>query len=393
MPNDENPNSRLNHILREWGFKPDSTQAANTTSLLESLKAWLEGGIENLRVVVRAVQVLLADPEKPGIARRPALSQIFGHKGISQVWSGAGADPIQDVPFLQALLLAVWPRERRDGGFALAPLLDSAWETVRGREIQRITIAEWREQICSQVSSDGLSSAKTRKSLVVDLSASMQPLLTVLDQNKVQGGYQLAGPSILEAVKLLETSIEELSQNAEDSMVSLESDGAERELLWWGQARFCHTLRKPFRRLGDPEQVLWWAAKEVSERVDLADVEPAAAYLGETLHALGQDLNEKRPLRDWMRGLHQVLKGPDAKLVPKIEPSLEKLVEKDALGLPVTWIRWQASAGKEFDAEEADKAIALDLETEIDRWQWATWVLRELLLDLHFAVAEVEKGE
>jgi hypothetical protein len=162
----------------------------------------------------------------------------------------------------------------------------------------------------------------------------------------------------------------------------LTSMKGELDLLWWGQARYCESLRKPFRRIQPPEDVLWWAAREAADRAQGVDVEPAAAYLVETLHALGQDASERRSLLQWMEGLHASLnRAPQ--LVPALSEPLERYAREDALGLPVTWVRLQAA--RKESLEGAAEKVALDLKAEIDRGQWASWILRECLLDLHLA--------
>ena len=111
-----------------------------------------------------------------------------------------------------------------------------------------------------------------------------------------------------------------------------------------------------------------------------------AAFICETLHALGQDLTEQRPLVGWLEELAETLRRHAEYLTDVREP-LAGLVTGDALGLPISWLRAQIAAGEVPDdlATAAGKAVSLDLTTPLDRGDWATWLLRELLLDRRLA--------
>ena len=159
---------------------------------------------------------------------------------------------------------------------------------------------------------------------------------------------------------------------------------AQENLLWWGQARYSRALRKPYRRFQRPEDVAFWAPFEAATICHKAnvDVEPASAYVVEVLHVLGQNVDEKRTLSDWMGMLQATLRDAGSK-APTLGERLSKLASEDALALPVTWARLQVGANKGL--EGAEDAIALPLDATLDRGQWADWIFRESLLDLHLS--------
>jgi hypothetical protein len=120
------------------------------------------------------------------------------------------------------------------------------------------------------------------------------------------------------------------------------------------------------------------AAIESSLLSEKLDVEPAAAFLVETLHALGHDVFEKKPVRAWMDGLHAALSREGDRAASLSDP-LIKIATEDARGLPVTWVWLQA---KQPSLVGADEATGINLDAEIDRGEWASWVFRESLLDI-----------
>jgi len=69
--------------------------------------------------------------------------------------------------------------------------------------------------------------------------------------------------------------------------------------------------------------------------------------------------------------------------VPRLSKRLDDIAKLDALGLPVTWVRRRVMDKEPFDRDAAKNDVALHLEEKIDRGDWASWVFRETLLDLH----------
>ena len=156
---------------------------------------------------------------------------------------------------------------------------------------------------------------------------------------------------------------------------------AEQKLLWWSQSRYCAPLRRPYRTLrADPIATVWWAAVEVAELGKPLEFAPLSAFLVNTLETLGLDVNEKKSASAWLASLAEVLKAVPSELRTHVTPKdpLKSLAEKDALGLPVTWLRLEKEG-------ELSSAVALDLELEIDLGDLAEWLLGELLLDHRMA--------
>ncbi|HVG60997.1 MAG TPA: GTPase-associated system all-helical protein GASH, partial [Hyalangium sp.] len=185
------------------------------------------------------------------------------------------------------------------------------------------------------------------------------------------------------------TALRETKQSLRTSSLN-----QEQELLWWGQARYSTILGKPYRRIEDAAERLWWMAVEASALATDVDVEPAASFLMETLLQIDDDINTKRPLRDWLtelfktlRRLHAGKQYADSDAM-KLTNTLKQILEKDPLGLPVSWVHLQAidSTLQEADfAERAKESLGLDLDIPIDRGEWAAWVFRESLLDWRLA--------
>jgi hypothetical protein len=155
----------------------------------------------------------------------------------------------------------------------------------------------------------------------------------------------------------------------------------ELELLWWGQARYCHALAQPYRRLRTtPAAATWWAAWEVAERAVDLEYAPSAAYLVNTLEDIGIDVAEERPASAWIAELVEQLRPLRTTHPSVVQPTepLHGLAKADALGLPVTWAR----LGGLGDATEQ---VALDMDQIVDRGEFASWILGELLLDRRMA--------
>jgi len=150
----------------------------------------------------------------------------------------------------------------------------------------------------------------------------------------------------------------------------------ETELLWWGQARYCHLLRKPYRRITDPAEKLWLAAREVATRARHLDAEPAAAYLVQTLQDMGLDVDEVRTVADWSEAARGAISASPA----AVSEPLRSLATTDAQALPITWLR----LGLDGDV---GSRTGISPDHRLDLGDWAGWLLRELLLDLRMAKA------
>jgi len=408
---EKTPATRLNEIRREWGLNSgDETTAQAQNKALEPLQEWLKTGVDAPEVVLRSVQVLLASPETPGVEKRSSISAVVDQ--VSGIWARAGVDP-QELLGLQAMLIAAWPYELKHGGFELVPMLDSAWSTKRGGERYRPLINEWRRTVC-QPSSYSVQAVKAPTATTPPVpapphlettkaEAHMQHLRTHVNVNWTYNGFanQLVGvldahgtdfksiskhlatlPGTLEAfTKSINSAASQLATEVNET---LEHHRAEANLLWWGQARYSRPLRTPYRRIKNPDERLWWMAWEASELSKGLDVEPAASFLVESMIQLGDSPDHKRPLKQWLQSLISVLRQPKRNY--RLAKALEALAKDDCLGLPVTWARIQADKAGEPGAlveSLARDALGMDLDVEIDRGEWASWVFRESRLDWH----------
>jgi hypothetical protein len=395
---------RLNDIWRAWSLGHAHDLKKSQRAALEKLARWLDPAEESARVV-RATQALLVDPERPGVGKRALFKPLWDV--VQDDWPGSGSGD-GDVLQLQAMLLAAWPREERGGAFAVLPTLASPWEVMRGRQRQRTDLRMWWDEAAwtdkssisqskesAEMNSAALQSLLRQVEQAADTSSATHSALQQLinsrqDQHFVTfGPHELATAAAVKALlgqqipQITQALLELIEEVAESPLRSAENDSP-IELLWWGQARYCYKLRKPFRRIGNLEQRMWWLVWEAIDHVSgdstTVDVEPVAAYVQEVLHAVGLDLNETHSLGEWLARLQPVLRevASDAPMATY----LAQLAREDATALPVTWLRLHADDS--VDLEAAADALLLPLDATLDRGQWAAWIFRELLLDWHF---------
>jgi hypothetical protein len=400
----ERARERLNDIWSAWGLALDTATSTTQMGALKDVMAWLARGEQEPFRVVRAVQYLLCDPERPGAHKRPAWAPL--KRTVLGKW-GSVANQAADVRLLQALLLAAWRDLPVRGGFRRAELLSSAWDARMAREPEeQAAIQEvWSSWVVDEPPAPTTPSARPQKNTLTkngyDWSKVDQSLAKLQEQITVGHGVQTWAQSLLPLQQEQLAAMKKVELDHRTALLTLSSqlvtqldemrNAAEEvrsapllQLLWWGQARYSRTLRRPYRRFPEKSDIPFWAAWEASQIAFDAkvEVEPAAAYLVEVLHSLGLDVEEKKPLREWMIELHASLARADDN-VHSVCPALTKLASEDALGMPVTWVRLQSSARRGL--EGAEDAVALDLGAPIDRGQWAAWIFREALLDRHSA--------
>src|SRR5687767_13369380 len=106
MAKDQKLQQQFTEIWREWGQGRGATQGLEVTRIIDAMSQWLATGTRQPEVVIRAVQVLMAEPERHG-ARRSAVKGVLDK--LQDVWEMAGAEA-QDLQLLQAMVLAVWPQ-------------------------------------------------------------------------------------------------------------------------------------------------------------------------------------------------------------------------------------------------------------------------------------------
>lgn len=388
--------TRLTQIWRDWGLNHGLGLKKAQRAALDALVAGLSDDLffEDSRVVLRAAQAVLADSEIPGIGKRPLFDMFW--RQIEEHWPAVGTR--DDVLQLQAMLVAVWPNvfNSIDNSLTLS-LFSSPWDLKLFHQVHREWFDTWYQDafgthrvVVPQPDDSNLESNKT-ESLLSELrgrGAMVWKHLEGLEKYQSNSNYSHVGSNHVGIAREVgatfkETLPELLSHLERNVVVSARAkQSGDTELLWWGQARYCHALRKPFRRIADSDTALWWAAREAADRASSLPVEPAASYLQEVLHTLGHDLDESRPLLHWMNSLRATLTNAGDAVAP-VSPKLAELADEDALGLAVTWVRMQP--GDTLDDLQAGEAVGLPLDRTIDRGQWAAWIFRELLLDRLFA--------
>lgn len=510
MPVADSVYERFLDLVSEWSLEKDANAGERYRRAIEALHGYLATGTNSPEVALRAVQVLLLDPERADRRQRASVKTVA--RVVQGHWPGVEENPL----WLQALVMAAWPVAPSGWMRALPPLLGSPLEEggLPGRALQRTQIlAFWDKARGGLEAPEAPRLATSSLSLRIPLAAGEVSALAPGNfqqlRNNRRATYQ--SNNFMEPVWAILTAVRQRAQslaswhprfryeesaelanqfshvaNARGSSWTLNSFGAQlhsvltalvapmqalhaqlrtlhlqdsvgkhlaelsrrqgesitfeqfsdaliavlewleaaysqipildaldqalapqqaaldhalrhlredlqsrQELLWWGQARYCHRLKLPYRRLQarEPEQVLLHAAIEAAERARDLPVEPAAAYLCEVLHALGQDLTERRTLQDWMAAQHQAIR---AARLPALSPRLAALASEDGLGLPLTFIRLNVEqAWNGALAQRAGAAVAFQIDSmNLDRGQWASWLLREALLSLALSDAE-----
>jgi hypothetical protein len=191
---------------------------------------------------------------------------------------------------------------------------------------------------------------------------------------------------------LLDDVRTDLSNLSDQVSGTLSSPDPQLRLLWWGQAKYSHLTRRSYRRITDPMERVWWMAWECSELALGLEVEPAESFLIETLYQFDTEREDrKRPLWEWVSELVSVLRSLHGKdpyrQAMVLSTRLRGLASKDALGLPITWARLEASGSitPEGSLEEQFRdQVALDPEVSITQSDWAAWIFREAMLDRRF---------
>ncbi|WP_437525467.1 GTPase-associated system all-helical protein GASH [Sorangium sp. So ce726] len=404
---------RLSEIWTAWGLTPDETTSQAQHRALDVVSAWLGRGKSEPEMTIRAVQILLADPERPDARRRACWAAL--RKALADVWASAGTGA-DHVFYGQALLVAAWPHDANEGGLTLPVLLDSAWDVMRGRERQRSELDHWRTErksgrLIRQHVAASTASPKLAKIGISPFGGmsfpNTQSSISHIESNQSHGHVGAIGPQLVQVLKEYHGAMEKLSAGlvrVSQETARLEQHTAvfvetivqqdigrlreevlglhgELDLLWWGQARYCRGLRMPYRRMkSNPDALLWWAAIEAAELSLSVNVEPAAAYLVEMLNDLGQEVSEQKSVIGWMEGLRATLASAGDKAL-RLSEGLDRIASIDPLGLPVTWTRRQTA--RQEPLTTAGDVIGLNLDEKIDRGQWVSWIFREALLDLY----------
>ncbi|MEP7119635.1 MAG: GTPase-associated system all-helical protein GASH [Byssovorax sp.] len=410
---------RLSVLWEEFGLTPDVATAKAQHTAARAVEAWLMTSEEDPEIAIRAAQILLMDPERPGANKRRAWGAL--RSVLSEAWPNAGTAG-QNIAYAQALLLATWPPGTQEAWLGTILVFDSARAAVHGAKQRQEAVDRWRanlKPVGSRAPRAVAEAVPNPPKIVVtqfdgitlDVTAALKQMETHRSQNSWGGGvgaevvqvlrdYGIEITKISDSLKLVSREVNKQAQalvtytgQTIKSLVAGQVQGlreevrdnrAELGLLWWGQARYCHALGIPYRRLAreGADSLLWWVAYEAADLSQELETEPAAAYLVETLHGLGQDIFERKTLGQWIEGTCAALQSLGDK-APRVSANLKAVADGDLLGLPVTWAR--LNAARNGGLAGAADAVALDLETEIDRGEWASWIFREILLDRFLA--------
>lgn len=329
-PTQQAASERLKNILRTWGnLIPKSELKRIVSDELPQFTAWLSDAATAPATLLQLTQALLANSEIPAIHKRPFLGTVWSK--VDDGGIGIGGDSA-DLRYIQALLLAAWPRDKPVSALLIPAFLESAFAIQHRIPEEARSLEEWRKDLIRQTN------------------------------------YQEPGQAQL------------------------------LELIWWGQSGYCHRLEKPYRKLKDPSEILFYAAFEVSERAispsksnaektpsrkptptQILAIAPTAAYLARVLKDLGQNLDSQETLYGWLSRLHGIL--PERSGL-KLGAALEAPLAEDPLGLPVNWVRWLKWHGQPFPSlENAQERIGFALDGKIDMADFAELVLRETMLD------------
>lgn len=305
---------RLSDVWRSWSIKQADGETKAQRAGLDPLADYLRTGPT---AFMRCMQALCVDPERPGASKRPLFGELW--PVVEAEWASAGTED-RDVVLLQAMLVAVeWPATVANEALGTCAL--SPWLAMQGRERQRAQLVRWRDERAKESTGEDADEA-----------------------------------------------------DADESSQQCRS-GDTLEYLWWGQARYCQLARRPYRRITERSTQIWLAALEASQHATTLQVEPSAAYLQEVLHGLGLPLDERQPLHAHVASLQKtLLAGTNASL--ELPPSLARLVDHDALGLPVCLLIRKPSTP---DSQLHDM-LGIAADTEIDLGEWIAWQFRELVL-------------
>lgn len=406
-----------------WNLDLDGATAKAHNAHLSKVETWLRNGADQPANIVRAVQVL-ACSDAPETAKRPCVLQVCALEGGTAEEIGRGTARVNAA---QSLVLAAWSPTFTGSWFRIAPMLTSPWEILAARDNFNEAISRWRHGVLQnelqqtepltsppppQVSlrltrpptaefnpnhwqhlANNTSAAWQFNSFGPQLVNTLEELRTFV--NRSTGIADTLENEITRALNTHHQALTSWMKSVLDSGALL--DSRRNELLWWGQARYCHTLARPFRRLANADERLFYAVRDVAHpsRSKGLPLEPVAAYLVEVLHTLDPDaINERRSLLDWCRSLTSFWApapaspkgGPESPpLPPPVSTKLAALVDEDPTALPVTWTRRQLE--QRLPIDDLGAAVGLPADVTLDRAQWAAWLLREFLLDREFQAA------
>lgn len=333
---------RLHDLIATSGLAADDTRLEKMQAALEPLSDWLRAG--SIADFLAATQLLMLDPLNPGCHRTPEV-EVVGN-AVRAAWISAGN--AGSVRGLQLLLLAVWPLLANKPS-ASVPQLVRVAQRCLGRSTESLKeVEDWFSRVndfqgSSRKAFDG---SATKRALNLNEDT---------DEDDDEDAYKEDRELIEEVEVAVEALRAELSQFKESWAVR-------PGLQWWGQSAYSPTAGTPYRRLSESDR-LACAVLEASEFIDNAPFSPLAAYVGEVLNTLGDAWDDKKSVKGWLR----MLNDSHERLTGLTKPA-------SFTGLPVLAL----VHGVPLD--DLAEQTRLDLDTEIDRLDWITWVLGEVIL-------------
>lgn len=346
---------RLKEIWREWQLTPgEDASMANQVKAAETLRASMIEYPDDVAFWLRMAQVALANPDTPGVHSRSCVTDLVA--SVEEDWKGAGlGDGRQSMALLLAILLAAWPgREEADGDGARAALILGLGARLDERTPSRRRVLDrWLSDL-RLVGTKGLVDADL---LSHPVARTLWPdqALTVAQKHAAQSPAAIG--HIIAILQYLKQDGDRQDRQMTMLLEALQEAGGHagqaansQELLWWGQARFCHQRQIPYRRIQDPRERAWRATLEAAERASTLNPAPAASYLAQVLEGLGVDLDARKTLASWLDEYRPTLQSVDI----EVPSNTAAFVKEDAMGFPVTAVRLgldPVEAGARLDVE------------------------------------------
>lgn len=382
-------------LIRAWSLAPRITEEASEAP--ETLQdAMLRH--ETPALALCAVQALLFDPEDASVARRGAYQAVV--KELEGVWPGVGASREDGFRHklmpIKAVVLSSWSHEQLVSiSECLAPFAAQVEFSEVEAELREIEIW-YGDGKAIQSTSPALKvhqiSAQSLKSTPllaqeVTLPAAAHPghnynSLTQLIK-ATQNMNASNGGNLKNVIKAVNATL----SKAQQQFIDAESNEPDRysKILWWSQTRYSPALRKPLRTLGTSMERLWWAAWDLAKLCVRVPLAPSASLLVETLHMLGVDVSEEKPVGTWAQETTEFLRslrGSDRK-PDDLEGSLQAALDADPYGLPVLRLRQRCvERGDTWDEVEPKFVeTGLNLARSMSLAQWAEVILCELVLE------------
>jgi hypothetical protein len=214
------------------------------------------------------------------------------------------------------------------------------------------------------------------------VNALQQWLVFLAGRVDAVGGYSIELDDRLGIA--LKTVAEDLNRISASQGNHLRTD----ELLWWGEARYCHTFQVPFRKL-PRARLQWVGCLEGAYRSREMDARPSASFVVATLERGGLDVSRTMSLGDWVRTSYDELRS-DPELIGLLPAGeLFDLALKrrhGCVGLPVVHLLNRIRRSEIAPSDEDIRAVHVEPEQVVDLGDWITFIFMEFRLALSMEV-------